>query len=367
MLLDRIRRVDKWLPIAALALIAIGVFALYSMQRHPDSVISARLYRQQLAWLTVGAVAAFVCINLNYRTWPRFVTPLYAANVLLLIALLLFGQKTKGAESWFYLGPIRLQPSELAKVLFIVTFAGYLVKVRDVINRPSTILVSFMHFLIPFGLILLQPDMGTASVFAAVFLGMLFVSGIDGLMFFGIVVGFISLGVAGAPFVLKRYQLLRLLSFRNPEADPMGTGYQLIQSKIAIGSGGITGKGIFNGTQASHGFLPTAESDFMFASICEQAGLFGGLLVLSLIIFLLWRLILVARNSDDLFATYITSGILVMIAFQSAINIGMTLGLNPITGVPLPFVSYGGSSLLTNCIAIGLAMNISSRRRKIMT
>jgi rod shape determining protein RodA len=361
-----IRNLDFGLLFSAAALSLIGIFTLFTLGGRNSAGGSYALFFQQSAWFCLSCIAGYVCWSLNYKLWDRFVWLLYAVNILLLIGLVILGRKVSGAASWFSLGIMRFQPSEIAKLLFIVTFAGYLSRYRQDLNRLSYLIIAFVQFIFPFVLIMLQPDLGTGSVFVAVFFCMLYVAGVDLLTLIVSILVFVSGGVAGAAFVLKGYQIRRLTSFLDPENDPLGSGYQLMQSKVAVGSGGLFGKGFFHGTQAKMGFLPASHSDFIFSAFCEQAGMIGALVVLGLFLWMLMRIAKIGSKAEDLFAVYITAGIFMMIAFQTALNIGMTVGLVPITGVPLPFVSYGGSSLLTNACAIGLLLNISVRRRKIM-
>ena len=359
-----LKNLDIVLLACVLLLTGGGLFFLYTIGDGTGP--GGYFFTRQMIWLGLALAAGVLCFTLNYKLWERFSWLLYLINIGLLALLLVIGERTKGAESWFDLGIFRVQPSEFAKILFIVTFAGHLSKYRHNINRFTSLLLCLGQFLLPFGLILMQPDMGTGLVFMAIFFGMMYVSGVDGLTLFVTITSFVSAGIAAAPFVVKEYQFKRLTAFLNPEADPRGAGYQLIQSKIAIGSGGLWGKGFFGGEQASLGFLPTSQSDFIFAAICEQAGFVGGLAVIAVFMTALFRIMRISGLVEDLFANYIAAGIFCMLAFQGAVNIGMTLGLFPITGIPLPFVSYGGSSLLMNGIAIGLLLNISVRRRKIM-
>ncbi len=363
-----IKKSDKGLFASSLILVVIGLVSLYSLGHHGLGATGGNnpYFIQQLAWEAIAFPVCIGCWLLNYKLWDRFVWLLYIFNIIFLVLLLIIGRKISGASSWFSLGIMRFQPSEFAKILFIVTFAGYLSRYRQNLRKLNFVALAFLQFLIPFGLILIQPDMGTAMVFVMVFYGMIYVAGVDGLTIFVSLVVFASGAIAASPYVLKGYQFKRLTAFLSPETDPLGAGYQLIQSKVAIGSGGMLGKGIFHGTQAALGFLPTAHSDFVFSTFAEQTGYIGGLAVILLFAWFLFRVVKTGSEAEDLFAMYIAAGVFCMIAFQSLINIGMTLGVFPITGIPLPFMSYGGSSLLMNSIAVGILLNISTRRRKIM-
>jgi len=361
-----IRNLDFGLLFSSVALSLVGIFTVYTIGR-PNIVSGVdRLFVHQSLWFVLSCIVGLICWGLNYKLWDRFVWHLYMINIILLIALVVVGREISGAASWFSVGFMKFQPSEFAKLLFVVTFAGYLSRYRQELNNLTFLLFAFLQFIFPFGLIMLQPDLGTAIVFVAVFFSMLYVAGVDWLTLFVSIVVFASGGVAAAPFVLKTYQFKRLTAFLDPLADPLGSGYQLMQYKIAIGSGGIFGKGFFHGTQAKMGFLPAAHTDFVFSAFSEQTGLIGAIVILLLFLWFLIRIVRIGSQAEDLFATYIAAGVFSMIAFQAALNIGMNVGLFPITGVPLPFVSYGGSSLMTNACAVGLLLNISIRRRKIM-
>ncbi len=359
------KNMDIGLITSAMLLIAVGLLTQFSLEWNSGRLVGD-YFIHQLAWIILSLIVGSVCWILNYKIWDRFAWLLYIVNIVMLIGLLIMDKKISGAASWFKLGFMSFQPSEFAKLLFVVTFAGFLSRYRQDINTIPILSLAFLQFLLPFGLIMLQPDLGTALVFVFIFFGMLFVAGVDWLTIFLSLVICVSSGIAATPYVLKDYQFKRITAFLNPESNPLGTGYQLIQSKIAIGSGGFLGKGIFNSTQAGLGFLPTAQSDFVFSTICEQAGFVGGVFVIGLLITFLSRVMRVGGRAEDMFAMLICAGVFSMIAFQAIINIGMTMGLFPITGIPLPFVSYGGSSLLINAVAVGLLLNISVRRRKIM-
>lgn len=359
-----LKRLDILLVFGVLALTAVGLAVFWSLSLPPADPSAKQFFHQQLVWaaLAVPVMAAFLA--LDFRFWGRISWGLYLVNIVLLVLLLFFAEKTHGAESWFRVGPAKIQPSEFAKLFFLITFADFLSrKGRD--NGYATIFSSFLFFSIPFGLIMLQPDFGTAFIFIFLFFGMLFAAGVDGVKLLATGAVILSAGLTAAPFVIKGYQLRRLFSFLNPAQDIKGAGYQLMQSKVAIGSGHIFGKGLMGGSQAHLGFLPEARTDFVFAVVCEKGGLVGGLVVLAVFIFVLHRIFLIALRAEFRFGAFIAAGVMIMAASQAAVNLMMTLGLFPITGVPLPFVSYGGSSLLTNFAAVGMALNVCMRRRKI--
>jgi rod shape determining protein RodA len=361
------RHLDWGVLLCALGLAITGLVFIYTMSwiegmRRP----LLHYFIQQSVWLCIAAAAAYGVLALDYKLWTRVSWVVYLVNIALLVALLVIGRKTHGAGSWFSLGLMKFQPSEVTKIFFIITFAHFLARYTPELNRPWVLGMAVLQFAVPFGLIVLQPDMGTAVVYVAIFAGMLFVAGLDGVRI--VIAGAVALSAAivALPLALKGYQMERLLQFLHPTSDAAGSGWQLHQAHVAMGSGGVFGKGLFHGSQAALGFLPAAHTDFIFAAIVEQAGLAGGLAVLAMFLILLYRILRISLRAEDMFATCMGAGVFSMIAFQAVINLGMTVGFLPITGIPLPFVSYGGSSLITSFAATALVLNISVRRKKLM-
>lgn len=361
------RHLDWAVLLSAAGLALIGLFFIYTMSwiegmQRP----LLHYFIQQSVWLCIAGAIAYGVLTLDYKLWTRVSWVVYVANIALLAALLVIGRKTHGAGSWFSFGLMKFQPSEVTKILFIITFAHFLARYTPELNRPWALAAAVFQFAVPFGLIVLQPDMGTALVYVAIFAGMLFVAGLDGvrILIAGAVAG--SAAIVAVPLVLKGYQMERLMQFLHPTSDAAGSGWQLHQAHVAMGSGGLFGKGLFHGSQAALGFLPAAHTDFIFAAVVEQAGLIGGLTVLALFLILLYRIMRISLRAEDMFATCMGAGVFSMIAFQTVINLGMTVGFLPITGIPLPFVSYGGSSLITSFAATALVLNISVRRKKLM-
>ena len=290
---------------------------------------------------------------------------IYAINIILLIAILVIGKEIKSSKSWIIIGPMRFQPSEIVKIGFILTFAKQLERKGDIINSIKG-LIQLMLYLLPIlGLILLQPDFGTGLVFIFFSFFMLYAAGLN----YKFILGVGTIGIISVPalwlYYLKPYQKHRILVFFNPELDPLGSGYHVIQSKIAVGSGQFLGKGLFKGTQNNLGFIPERHTDFIFSIIGEELGLLGSMIIILLFLWLIMRCMYIAKISKDNYGKYITVGVMSMFLFHVLENIGMTIGIMPVTGIPLPFISYGGSSLLTNMIAIGLVLNVGMRRQVI--
>lgn len=307
----------------------------------------------------------FIMLHFDYKSLGRYANILYIINLVMLLAVMFVGQSALGAQRWIQIGPINLQPSEFSKLIMIIALANLLDKKTGKLNTFKEIIPVFIYVGVPFLLVLKQPDLGTSLVFLAILFGMIFVAGISTrhlMIIFG----------AGAAFMpifwhfLKDYQKKRLTVFIDPNVDPLGSGYHIIQSKIAIGSGMLFGKGLFGGTQSQLNFLPENHTDFIFAVIGEELGFVGAVIILMLYFILLYRGIKIAGAAKDNFGTLLATGITSMLTFHVLVNVGMTAGIMPVTGIPLPLMSYGVSSLTTNMISIGILLNIYMRRQKIM-
>lgn len=363
-----LRNLDFTLIAVTLAIMVFGVVAIRSATAPSLYYVKRQLIYILLAWVTAGVV-----LSSDYTSWPRYANLLYVLNLVMLTAVRFIGHSALGAQRWIKLGPFQFQPSEFAKILVIITLATYLSK-RERIVTWSDLFVAIAHILPPMALVLIQPDLGTSLVFVAILIGMLFVAGapVRKLVTFfgGGLTAAISVVVAQLRFHLKfplsDYQLKRIIVLVNPEADPTGAGYHVLQSKIAIGSGGALGKGLFFGTQTQLSFLPERHTDFIFSVIGEELGFIGAVALLVLFLVLLLRAVRVARESKDLFGTLLATGVTSMIAFHLLINVGMTMGIMPVTGIPLPFVSAGGSPTVANAMAVGILLNVFMRRQKIM-
>lgn len=348
-----------------LALSIIGMIAIFSATQTYEH--SLRYIMVQGGALIIGLVLIYYVVKMDYEFISSFWPYIYIFNIIMLILVIFIGigSEETGTTGWIRFGPIGIQPAELVKVGFIITLACYLDKVKADINYVKNVAKLLLHLGIPVGLILLQPDFGTAMVFIFIFFIMVFVAGIDWRY---IMSAFLSIGIL-APiiyfFILSDYQKNRILNFFTPELDPAGSGYQVMQSKIAVGSGQIFGKGLFHGTQTQLGYLPEKHTDFIFAVIGEELGYIGTIIVLLLLMLLIARCIYIAAHSRNTLGALLCSGVAALFLFHTLENIGMTIGLMPVTGIPLPFVSYGGSSLVTYLIALGLVISVSIRRKPI--
>ncbi|MBQ7901462.1 MAG: rod shape-determining protein RodA [Clostridia bacterium] len=321
----------------------------------------------QTVAMVLGIIMMLILTTIDYENLGNITKIIYIGCILLLVAVLVVGtgREDVGSKSWIRFGPIGIQPSEFVKIGFIITFSKHAASVKDEINRPKNIFLLCLHLLIILGLIMLQPDFGTAMVFTVIFIGIMFVSGIS----YKYILTAVGAIVAAVPlawnFFLQDYQKNRILVFLNPESDPLGSGYHVIQSKIAIGSGQIFGKGLYQGTQTQLGYLPVKHTDFIYAVVGEELGLIGCVIVAALLFAIVFRCIYNSKVAKNDFSSNICIGVACMFMAHIFENIGMCVGLMPVTGIPLPFFSYGGSSLITNFVAIGLVLSTYMRRREI--
>ena len=360
-----LRRTDLTL-IAAAAAIVIMSLVIIGSATHVNTPSEERYWfvqRQGISIIVDIALAAFL-MNFDYKILQRYGNHFYVFNLILLILVMLVGQTALGAQRWIALGPISIQPSEFSKLIMIIALAA-MVEKRGKIQSLADLAPVAGYVFVPFLLVLKQPDLGTSLVFLAIFFGMVFVAGIRLRILFAI----FGLGLAALPVLwhfLKDYQKMRIMVFMDPNVDPLGAGYHIIQSKIAIGSGLLFGKGLFGGTQSQLNFLPENHTDFIFSVVGEELGFVGCTVLLLLYLIVLWRGIKIAQNASDTFGRLLAVGITSMIAFHVLVNVGMTMGIMPVTGIPLPLMSYGVSSLTTNIMAIAILLNIQLRRQKLL-
>ena len=425
--------IDFILLLCVLILVTIGIMFIYSAGINSEGALVTNEYIKQLIWGSIGLVIMMIFAFTDYRRIERFSPYLYGALLLVLIYTRLFGRYVNGAKSWIGIGDYGIQPSEFGKIVFTIFLAHYL-NISENEYPLKRLIISGIIFAVPTGLILLQPDLGTASVYIPIFFFMCFMAGIPvtyllfliGILastilftvlpvwnefimhnsvsainvfgnfklklllilstsfvcFLGLIVrryfhgkkyflwisyvfAIIAIGLVfsvAAGKVLKEYQIQRLIIFMDPSVDPLGSGWNIIQSKIAIGSGGVFGRSFLHGTQSHYRFLPQQSTDFIFSILSEELGFIGGIAVFAVYFIIILRNLFIIKGSSNKFGVYIASGILGMLLIHFFINIGMVMGLMPITGIPLLFLSYGGSSLLTAMMCIGLLMSINFRK-----
>jgi len=345
----------------ALTIASIGILNLYSATCNVE-ISGTPLYLKQILWLLIGLAVMVVIAFIEYRFYSDFAYIIYTSAFFLLLAVMGYGIITSGAQRWIRIGVFSFQPSEFVKISLIMALAKFF-------HRPPNregytlrnLLIPFLFVFLPIILILKQPDLGTAIILLLIFVSVLLFVKIRWS-------SLLTIGLAGAGIVpllwrfLKGYQKRRIITFFNPDLDPLGAGYHLIQSKIAVGSGGIIGKGFMKGTQCKLGFLPEQQTDFIFSALGEEWGLIGSLIVVGLYLALILWGVRIAVQAKDRFAAVLSFGVVAMLFWHAFINIGMVLGMMPVVGIPLPLLSYGGSFLFSTLIGIGLLLNVSMRR-----
>ena len=347
-------------------ILVVSFFVLQSATVNASVKYELNFVYRQMAWALVGIVAFFFVLLVDCSKFAKYGKFIYGLNLLLLVATLVWGVERKGSQGWLSIGPLSFQPAEIVKILLILGLAQFLSSRVGKLKTFRDLLPVFLYVAIPFLLILKQPDLGTGLVYIAIMFGMLLVAGAPPLMLFLLIAG--GLGVASFAIwghltwdwwlPLKDYQLKRLIVFIDPMIDPRDAGWNIIQSKIAIGSGGLLGKGWGMGSQNVNNFLPEQWTDFIFCVLAEEFGFLGAIFLLILFFCLIYRGIMIARSTENVYGSLLAMGVISMFVFHILQNIGMAMGIMPITGIPLPFVSYGGSSLLANMIALGLLMNV---------
>jgi rod shape determining protein RodA len=402
---------DVLLWIAAGLLILIGLLMIFSCtfsQLNRENGDALYYVKRQITALGVGFIGLCLFTYLDYRHLKTLAIAIYAVSLIVLFFVLFRGFTVLGAQRWVSLGPISFQPSEVSKLVLVIMLAAFLSDRRGEIQSILDLAMPLIILAVPFALIFKQPDLGTSIILFVIFTGLLVWAEASGTLLMllvtpiisiflkpniiiwlvyllglflyirstkvrlvdiiAIMVGNIGIGYAvpKAWGMLKEYQRARLLAFLNPENDPLGIGYHSLQAKIAIGSGGFFGKGYMHGTQTQLAFIPQQFTDFIFSAIGEELGFIGGVLVVGLFTVVLYRAVTLANESRDFFGSMLAAGIAVLIGFQMLINIGMTLGIMPVVGVPLPFISYGGTGLVVNMCALGILQSIAMRRHKLL-
>ena len=355
---QKIQNID-WILIGLLIINSlIGVVVIYSSSRY----LAGHFFLRQLIWMIVSLGVLFILLTVDYRVLVDLSIYLYILFLFLLGGNLIFGKLIAGTKSWIRLPFFQIQPSEFMKLLIILMMARLFYKNRNVFIKFRKGMAAILIAVVPFGLVALQPDPGTALSYLLILLGAFILAGMNKKMIIFLLVGSVCFGLFAWNFCLKDYQKDRLTAVVFPGNDPLGSGYQIIQSKIAIGSGGFLGKGFEKGTQSQLRFLPARHTDFIFAVIGEEFGFLGILFALMSYILLITRILKSVKETIDRAGAYIIFLVAVLISVQFFINVFMTVGLFPVIGIPLPFLSYGGSSLLANTMAVALVLNVKMRR-----
>jgi len=362
-----LRHFDFVLLLLAAALVAYGAVLIYSasLSAYPDGVTPGHPLVKQIIFAAAGLGISIGVAWLDYRMWGQMAPTLYSLAVLLLIAVLFVGDSAYGSTRWFSFAGQQIQASEVAKILVIVALARFMADHQHQMQDVRVFLITLAMAALPATLVMVEPDMGTAMVFGATWLGMVLVAGAP-LRFVLVLLGLV---VSLIPFatltVMGDYQRERFATWIDPSHDPLGGGFNILQSEIGIGSGGLLGKGLTEGTQTQLDFLQTSTTDYIFSVLGEELGLTGAVILFSLFILLLFRGIRAASISQDPFGRLLATGIVIMILFQTFINVAVNIRLLPVTGIPLPFVSQGGSSLVMLFGALGLIESVVIRHRRI--
>ena len=356
------KNLDKVMLLVSFFIVCISLAIIGSATHINKGAINYDFVIKQGVAFVVDFMIVIFFSRFDYTKLKKYGKPLYVLNLLMLVAVMFVGTSALGAQRWIQLGPITLQPSEFSKLIMIICTAAILSDRVGQLNKWRQVLPIGLYVGIPFLLVLKQPDLGTSLVFLAITLGMLFVGRIKMSLLRNVFLAGIVLAPVGWHF-LKDYQKSRITVFLNPNADPFGAGYHIIQSKIAIGSGMLFGKGLFQGTQSQLNFLPENHTDFIFSVIGEELGFLGCIFLLFLYFILIYRGIMIAKECKDTFGMMLATGVVSMWAFQILVNVGMTCGIMPVTGIPLPFMSYGVSALTTNMMGMGILLSIYMRQQ----
>lgn len=355
-LLEKIKRIDYTVLLLTIALFLFGVIMITSATRGGVKGISSSYFvYRQVFFMTLGLIAFFALSLANLRKLESFSLFLYLFSISLLVAVLLFGEARLGAQRWIDLGPVSLQPSEISKVFVLLFLSSFLSRQKEREPEIRDIVASLFIVLVPAALVFLQPDLGTTVVLLFAWFAAIYSAGakLQHILIFAVmfVLLFVFAVVTG---MLHDYQLKRLMVFINPEVDTTGAAYNITQAKIAVGSGGLFGKGIFSGTQSALRFVPERQTDFIFSVIGEETGFVGSLVLLSLYLLLIGRILLIASHIRERVGKIFAFSYASLLLFHILVNVGMNLGIMPVSGIPLPFISYGGSFLLANMISLGI-------------
>ncbi len=359
------RAYDLQLTVYAALLAAFGLVMAYTntVEAGGGILVAGSIFQRALMWTGIGMVVFILMTIFDYRWFKTLAWPIYAVNVGLLVLTLAVGDGVGGSARWVAFGPIQFQFSELAKILMTIVLATYLGNREGRLDSLGAILGAVLLMVPPWALVMMQPDLGTSMVLLAILAGTLFMSGASLRWLLAMALGVVA-AIPIAWQFLRDYQKDRILSFISPSVDTQGSGWQVHQSQMTVGSGGLLGTGLTNGAASRGGFLPVQESDFVFAVLAQELGFLGALVVFVLFMALLWRILSCAWKSKDPFGTLFGAGLASMILFQVFVNIGMVIGILPVTGIPLPFITHGGASLTSLAIGLGVIQSINLRQHR---
>jgi len=360
------RAYDLQLTTYAALLGTIGLVMAYvnSVESGQQALASGTVFSRALMWSGIAIVAYVAATLFDYHWLKTLAWPIYLVNIGLLVLTKAIGDGVGGSARWIAIGPLTFQFSELAKILMIIVLAVYLGNREGKLDSLSSILGACLLMVPPWALVMVQPDLGTSLVLASILAGMLFMSGASLRWLIAMAAGLVAAVPLAWTYVLRDYQKERITAFVTPCVDTLGSCWQVLQSKIAVASGGLVGTGLTNGTQSRGDFLPVQESDFVFAVLAQELGFLGALVVFLLFTVLLWRIIASAWRSRDPFGTLFGAGLATAILFQVFVNVGMVIGLLPVTGIPLPFIAHGGASLVSIAIGLGVIQSVNIRQHR---
>jgi rod shape determining protein RodA len=360
------RAFDPQLATYAALLVAVGLVMAYTNSVEDGAVPleAGTTFSRGLMWAAIAGVVFALATTFDYHWLKTLAWPIYGLQLGLLVLTLLVGDGIGGSARWVEIGPLTFQFSEIAKILMIIVLASYLSSRTRALDSFVSILGACVLVAPPLALVMLQPDLGTSLVFAGILAGMLWMSGASLRWLAVLAAAVVAMVPIAWTYILRDYQKERLSSFLDANPDVQGAGYQLYQAQIAVGSGGCCGKGLTNGTQTQGDFLPVQTTDFVFATLAEELGFIGGVVLFLLFVLLLWRVLVAGWRSKDAFGTLFAAGVASMILFQLVVNVGMVLGVMPITGIPLPFVTHGGASLVSLAAGLGILQSINIRQTR---
>lgn len=357
--LKRIKKMNNFLLLNAAVIVIISILTIYSATIHKTTLF----YKREIFWGIIGMFVYIFFSFIDYRKYAKYYKVIYILNIMILLSVYVVGVKRLGAQRWIDLGPISIQPSEIGKVLAILTLSEFLVaKYRDRFVGLKSVFFSALHILPVMILILKQPDLGTTLILAMTYCVLIFINGLDWKTIIIMGIGGIISVPAAYFFLLKPYQQQRVLTFLNPEADLLGSGWNVTQSMIAIGSGEMYGKGFLNSTQSKLRFLPESHTDFIGSVFLEERGFVGGVVLLGLYFLLIMQILHIADSTEDKYGKLICYGIASIFLFHLVINVGMIMGIMPVTGKPLLLMSYGGTSLLISFMMLGIVQSVKVYR-----
>lgn len=353
-----LKKLDWVLITVTVLLVGIGLLSIYSSSLGRGNFFN---FEKQICFFALGFILMILFSFFDWRSFrqdPSLILIFYFLCLAALIGLYFFAPEIRGVRSWYKLGPISIDPIEFTKIVLIILLAKYFSMRHIEMYRPRHIILSGVYVLLPVLLFFFQPDLGSVLILIAIWIGVLLISGIKIRHFLILVLCGLLIFLAAWTFALKDYQKQRIVAYINPQIDPEGISWSVNQAKIAIGSGGVWGQGLGKGPQTQYGFLPEPQTDFIFAAVAEEFGLIGVGILLALFSFLIWRIIKIAISATSNFPRLFATGLAIILIFQVFIHIGMNLGILPIIGIPLPLISYGGSSLIATFIGLGILQSI---------